>query len=248
MFSFIWHTFFYDPVYNTLVFFIDVLPRGDVGLAIIATVVLVKMVLLPVSIKAAKTQRIMREIEPKLKALKEEHADDREAQARAMMEIYKEAGMNPFASIFLILLQIPIFISLYFSVLSLLVTNEETGVTTTSFDPTLLYSFVPVPEVASTMMFGVIDVVARSWPLALLAAITMFFQMKLTLPALPPRKEGAEPDMKDDFMRNMQVQMKYVMPVLIGVIAYTFSATIALYFVVSNLTAIAQEFWVRKHR
>ena len=226
MFSFIWHTFFYDPVYNTLVFFIDHIPNGDVGLAIVATVVLVKMILLPVSIKAAKTQRIMREIEPKLKAIKEEHADDREAQARAMMEIYKDAGMNPFASIFLIFLQIPIFIALYFSVLSLLVTNEETGVTTTTFDASLLYSFVPVPEVASTMMLGVIDVVARSWPLALLAAITM----------------------KEDFMRNMQVQMKYVMPVLIGVIAYTFSATIALYFVVSNLTAIAQEFWVRKHR
>jgi len=248
MFSFIWHTFFYDPVYNTLVFFIDHIPNGDVGLAIVATVVLVKMILLPVSIKAAKTQRIMREIEPKLKAIKEEHADDREAQARAMMEIYKDAGMNPFASIFLIFLQIPIFIALYFSVLSLLVTNEETGVTTTTFDASLLYSFVPVPEVASTMMLGVIDVVAHSWPLALLAAITMFFQMKLTLPALPPKKDGDAPDMKEDFMRNMQVQMKYVMPVLIGVIAYTFSATIALYFVVSNLTAIAQEFWVRKHR
>jgi membrane protein insertase Oxa1/YidC/SpoIIIJ len=49
-------------------------------------------------------------------------------------------------------------------------------------------------------------------------------------------------------MRNMQVQMKYVMPVLITVIAYTISAAIALYFVVSNLTSIAQEFYIRKHR
>ena len=76
----------------------------------------------------------------------------------------------------------------------------------------------------------------------------MYLQMKLTLPPLAPRDKDAEPDLKEDFMRNMQLQMKYVMPVLIGVIAYTFSATIALYFFVSNLTAIAQEYWVRKHR
>jgi YidC/Oxa1 family membrane protein insertase len=66
MFSYIWHTFFFDPVYNVLVFFIDVMPGGDVGLAIIATVILVKLVLLPVSIKAVKTQKVMRDIEPKL--------------------------------------------------------------------------------------------------------------------------------------------------------------------------------------
>lgn len=249
MFSFIWHTLFYDPIYNALIFFIDILPRGDIGLAIIATVVLVKTVLLPISIKAAKTQRIMKEIEPKLKALKEKHKDDKEAQARAMMGIYKEAGMNPFASFFLILLQIPLFIALYFSVMSLISTNEETGAATiTAFDSSLLYSFLPAPEVASTLLFNVIDVASRNLPLAILAGLTMFVQMKLTLPKLPPREKDAAPDMKEDFMRNMQVQMKYVMPVLIGGIAYTFSATIALYFVVSNLTAIAQEYWVRKHR
>ena len=92
MFSYIWHTFFFDPVYNALVFFVDVIPGGDVGLAIIATVFVVKTILLPISIKAAKTQRIMKEIEPQLKELKATYKDDREAQARAMMEIYRDAG------------------------------------------------------------------------------------------------------------------------------------------------------------
>jgi YidC/Oxa1 family membrane protein insertase len=71
MFTYIWHTIFFDPIYNTLVFFIDTIRNGDVGLAIIATVIVVKMLLLPLSIKAAKTQKIMRDIEPKLKELKE---------------------------------------------------------------------------------------------------------------------------------------------------------------------------------
>ena len=88
MWTFIWHTFFFDPVYNTLVFFIDTIPHGDVGVAIIATVIVIKLVILPLSIKVAKMQTVMREIEPKMKEIKET-ITDREAQAKAMMELYR---------------------------------------------------------------------------------------------------------------------------------------------------------------
>ncbi len=63
MWSTIWHTFFFDPVYNSLVFFIDVLPGGDVGLAIVCTVVFIKVVILPLSIKVTKMQAVMRELD-----------------------------------------------------------------------------------------------------------------------------------------------------------------------------------------
>ena len=101
MFSNIWHTIFFDPVYNLLVLFIDTVRNGDVGLAIIGTVIVVKMILLPLSVKAAKTQKIMREVEPKLKEIKELYKDDREAQSRAMMAVYKDVNLNPFASVVL---------------------------------------------------------------------------------------------------------------------------------------------------
>jgi membrane protein insertase Oxa1/YidC/SpoIIIJ len=67
------------------------------------------------------------------------------------------------------------------------------------------------------------------------------------MPALPPKEAGAAPNFKDDFARNMQLQMKYVMPIMIVFIAH-FSAVIGLYFVVSNVMMIAQEIFVRKHR
>jgi YidC/Oxa1 family membrane protein insertase len=242
MFSFIWHTFFFDPVYNTLVFFIDILPHGDMGLAIIATVFVVKMVLLPLSIKAAKTQKIMREIEPKLHDLKEKFKDDKQAQAQQMMAIYKEYNLNPFASIFLILLQIPIVFALYFSVYS------GGGVALPAINTELLYSFVAVPQEVSTMLLGMFDVTGRSLLLALGAGITQYFFTSMTLPKLPPKEPDAAPNFKDDFTRNMHIQMKYVMPILIVFIAYTISAAIALYFFVSNLIALAQEVYVRKHR
>lgn len=242
MFSYIWHTIFFDPIYNTLVFFIDVVRGGDIGLAIIATVIVVKMVLLPLSIKAAKTQKIMREIEPKLKEIKEKHKDDRQAQAVEMMAIYKEVNLNPFASILLIFLQIPIVIALYFAV------SNGGGIALPAINTSLLYSFIPEPLTVSMNFLGMIDIASRSILLALAAGVTQYIFTNMTLPKLAPREKDAAPNFKEDFTRNMHVQMKYVMPVLIVFIAYTISAAIALYFFVSNLVAIAQEFYVRKHR
>lgn len=237
-----WHTFFFDPVYNALVFFIDVIPGGDVGLAIIAAVLLIKTILLPVSIKAAKTQRIMKEIEPKLKEIKDNFKEDKQAQAQAMMQVYKDAGMNPFASIFLIFLQIPIIIALYYAV------SKGGGVPLPEINTELLYAFVDEPVKITMNFLGMIDITGRSFLLALGAGITQFIHINLSMPKLPPKEEGVESSLKDDFMRNMQTQMRYVMPVLIVFVAYTISAAIALYFLVSNLTMIAQEFYVRKHR
>lgn len=244
MWSFIWHTFFFDPVYNALVFFIDTIPGGDVGLAIVATTIVVKFLLLPLSVKATKTQVIMRELEPKLKLIKEEYKDDRETQAREMMALYREAGLNPFASVLLILLQIPIIIALYLSVFS------GGGVALPAINTDLLYSWVSVPAAAAVSMLflGVIDMAGRSLPLALLAGVTQFFQAKIAMPAPEPRAAGAEPNFKDDFQRTMHTQMRYVLPIVIFFVAYTISAAIALYFVVSNVFAIAQEYYVRRFR
>ncbi len=242
MFSYIWHTFFFDPVYNGLVFFIDVIPGGDVGLAIIATVVVVKTILLPLSIKAAKTQRIMREIEPKLKEIKETLKDKREEQAQAMLKIYREAGINPFASIFLMFLQIPIIIALYLSVYS------GGGIALPSINVDILYNFIAAPEFVNMNFIGIVDITTRSLVLAVLAGVTQYFQVVMAMPKLPPRDPNAAPNFKDDFARNMQLQMRYVMPVVIFFVAYAGSAAIALYFFVSNLVAIMQEFYIKKHR
>jgi YidC/Oxa1 family membrane protein insertase len=241
MWSTIWHTFFFDPVYNSLVFFIDVLPGGDVGLAIVCTVVFIKLVILPLSIKVTKMQAIMKEIDPQMKKIKAE-ITDRQEQARAMMELYKEANINPFASIFLLFIQFPIIIALYFSVMN------GGGVPLPDINTSLLYSFIPAPESVSMLMFGIFDITLRSLPLALLAGLTQFIHVKMSLPLMEPRDPNKAPDFKDDFARSMQLQMKYVMPVIIAVVAYTLGAAIALYFFVSNLMAIAQEQVVKKHR
>ena len=244
MFSYVFHTVFFDPVYNALVFFIDVIPGGDVGLAIIATVIVVKFCLLPLSIKAVKTQKIMKELEPKLKELKEKYKDKKEEQAKAMMALYKDAGMNPFASILLLFIQIPFVIAIYLAV------SRGGGISLPGINTDILYTFIPNPSMVSMEFLGQFDITQKSLVLALLAGVTQFFSTRLSMVAMPlkERDPDAVPNLKDDFARNMQFQMKYVMPVFIIFIAYSFSATIALYFVVSNLVQITQELYVRKHR
>lgn len=242
MWSSIWHTIFFDPIYNGLVFFIDVVPGGDVGLAIIFITIVVKLVLLPLSLKAARTQMVMKELDPKLREIKEKYKDQREEQARAMMEAYKEAGLNPFASIVLLFLQIPIVIALYLAV------SRGGGVPLPDINIDLLYTFIPTPEVVDMMFMGFIDLAERSLPLAALAGITQYIHAQWSIPKPEPRDPNAAPDMKADFARNMQLQMRYMMPVIIFVVAYTISAAIAIYFTISNLMALLQEYVVRKHR
>lgn len=243
MISTIWHTFFFNPIYNILVFFIDIFPGGDVGLAIIFTVLVVKTILLPISIKAVKTQKVMREIDPKLKEIKEKHKDDKQAQAQAMMDVYKEAGMNPLASVALMFLQIPIIIALYFAV------SRGGGIPLPDINTDILYFFVMEPVKVSMNFLGLVDIASKSLILAIGAGLTQFIHINLTMPKLKERDLNKEPDFKEDFARNMQVQMKYVTPVLIGFVSYSMSAAIAVYFMVSNIVTIAQEFYfIKKHR
>lgn len=241
MFSTIWHAAFFDPIYNTLIFILDHVPGGDVGIAIILLTVVVKLILLPLSLRAARTQHAMRALEPKLTELKEKYKKDREKLARATMALYKEAGVNPFASILLILIQLPIIIALYLSV------YRGGGVPFPDINVDLLYAFVPTPEQVDMIFLGIIDIAGRSLPLALLAGVTQYIHTKIALPPLAPREKGAAPNFKEDFTRSMHLQMRYVMPLIIFFVAYTISAAIALYFLVSNLMAIGQEFIVRRH-
>lgn len=237
--SSIWHTLFFNPVYNSLIFFIDVVRNGDVGLAIICTVILVKLVILPISLKAARTQLAMRVLEPKLAKIKEDYKDQREVQAAKTMELFREAKVNPFASILILFIQIPIVIALYFSV------SRGGGVPLPHINVDILYSFIPTPETVNMIFLGFMDITQKSLPLAMLAGVTQYIFTHLTLPPQKQRDPKAEPNFKDDFARSMHIQMKYVMPVIIFIAAYTISAAIALYFTISNIVSIGQEFVVR---
>lgn len=232
---YLYTTFIYHPLYNGLIFLGDLLPFLDAGVLIIIFTIIVKLILFPLSKKAVRTQATMKLVEPELKAIKEKFKDDKQAQALETMKLYKERQINPFSSIFLLLIQLPIIFALYkvFSSSGFSSVNTE-----------ILYSFVKVPEHISSMFLGLIDVGQKSAVLAVLAAVSQYFQIKFSAPALGPKsKDGS---FQEDFARNMHMQMKYVFPVMILFISYHVAAALAIYWVTSNLFMIGQELYIRK--
>src|SRR3989344_3672443 len=225
---------FYQPLYNGLVFLMDVIPGADAGIAVIALTVIVKLVLFPLSKRSIETQFSMRRFQPELDELKKKYASDREGYARATMAFYKEKRINPFSSFFLLLIQLPVIISLYYVFFrgGLPEINEA-----------LRYAFIPSPEVSMEFL-GLIDIAGKSITLAALAGITQFFQVKLALPpSAPGTRDGS---FQRELMNGMHMQMKYVMPIVAAVVAYTISGAVAQYWTTSNLFAIGQEIIVRR--
>lgn len=234
MISSFFHTFFYNPIYNALVALVALVPGSDVGVAVIILTVIIRLILLPFSLSAARTQRAMKILEPKIKALKETHKDDKEREAIETLALYKEAQVNPFASILIALIQIPILLALYW-----VFTSEHFPAINTA----LLYVLTPIPHSASLEFLGLISVASKSMFLAVLAGLTQFLQAHMALsgsmkPA-PDAKQG-------DFQKIIGMQLKYVFPFLIGTISYTTSGAVALYFITTNLAGSAQEWHVRR--
>jgi YidC/Oxa1 family membrane protein insertase len=226
----------YEPLYNGLIALINIVPF-DAGVVVILFTLIVKFVLFPLSRKAVKTQLEMKAIQPKLTALKEEYKDDQQQYAVKMLEMYKEHEINPFSTIFLTLIQIPIIISLYYVFL-------KSGLPSIQVD--LLYSFVSVPETVNMNFLGLIDISQKSVILALFAAVSSFFQMKYSVP-IPQTKTKPGESFKDDLARSMSIQMRYVFPIIVFFIAYTISGVIAIYWFTSNIFTIAQEVYTRKN-
>lgn len=229
------NAYIYHPMYNALAFLISVVPGGDVGLAVIILTVLVRIILFPLAFSASRTQRAMRAVDPELKALREKLKDNKEALARETMALFKKNKINPFASIFFIVVQIPIIIGLYW------VFSAEGA--SLVFDPAILYSFVEVPSAASLMLFGVFDLSGKSIVLSVLVAVTQYFYASLLMPIAPV---STGKSFQDDLSKSMHIQMRYVFPLILGVIAYAISGVIALYFLVANIFGILQELVVKR--
>src|SRR3989344_5138325 len=113
MISSFFNAVFYNPIYNLLVALIAAIPGGDVGIAVIILTLFVRLVLLPFSLSAARTQRAMRLLEPKLAELREQHKDKKEGQAVKSRELYRTERVNPFASILTVFIQIPVLLALF---------------------------------------------------------------------------------------------------------------------------------------
>jgi YidC/Oxa1 family membrane protein insertase len=230
-------TFIFNPLYNAVIFLLGNFSFLDAGMVIVIFTLFVKVVLFPLSKKSARTQILMKMVEPELNAIKEKYKGNKEEQARQTMALYKEKKINPFAGIVVLFIQIPILWALY----RIFYTHGLTDINTS-----ILYPFVHAPEMVKTAFLGLVDITSKNIPLAVITAITQYIQSVVVMPKTQ-NKEKIGTSVMGDMNTMLQFQMKYFFPLMMLFIAYTGTATVAIYLTTSNLFMIAQEYVVRRH-
>ncbi|MHB1330683.1 MAG: YidC/Oxa1 family membrane protein insertase [Minisyncoccota bacterium] len=236
--STLYNKFLVEPIYNLLVALFSIIPFAEAGLAIIAVTVLIRFALYPLSKKAVTAQVEMQRIAPELENIKNKYKDNQEEQARKTLALYKERGVNPFSGILVLLIQLPVIFALY---------HIFVGTGFPEIKTDLLYSFITAPSEVSAIFLG-FNLTEKSFFLALLAAVTTYFQIKLAIPKKigEKTKSISGKSFGDDLAKNMQTQMKYFFPIIVFFIAYNISGVIALYWLTTNLFTIGQEIIVRR--
>ncbi len=232
-----WNTIIYQPLYNAFVYALAHMPDHNIALAVIVFTIFIKLLLFPLYQKSIRSQMVIKLLEPEMKTLQEKYKNDRTELGKQTLELYKKNNINPFTSILLLFIQLPILIGLYIVFVN--------GV---KASPEHLYSFVQFPEQVSNMMFGFIDATKPFIPLGVLAGITQAIQARVSFPKIEKKeiKKGTEPSFQDEFAKSMRVQVLYILPAFIVFLSAGFPSAITLYWVVANIFGTLQELYVKR--
>lgn len=228
-------TILYQPLFNLLVFFYNLIP--DIGIAIILLTVIVKVILWPLSHKGLRSQKILQNLQPKMNALKEKYKDNKEKLGQETMALYKREKINPLSSCLPLLIQLPIIIAVF---------RVFRAIFAETVDFSLLYSFVTIPETINPMMLGTINLAEKQIVIAILAGLAQFWHSRILL---KKNKKEVTPDGKKKELslpETMSKQMMYFMPVITVFIASSFPGGLALYWLVITLLGVLDQYYVNK--
>ncbi len=228
-------TILVQPIYNLFIAILGAVPGGDVGFAIIALTLLMRLVLYPVFAASIRTQMGMQAMQGDLDTLKDKHKNDKEALAKEQMALFKKHKVNPLSAFGALIIQLVVIIALYYALF-----REGFPV----INMQLLYPFVHAPAAVSTMFFGVDLLVPHHIVIAALAAVSQFGAIWLTLSRTPlPQGTGD----KAAAARMQQQMMLYMLPAVMAVTGYIFAGAVGVYFIATSVFSIGQE-WVIKHQ
>lgn len=250
-----------QPIFNILVVIYGLLPGQDFGIALIIFTIIVRLLMWPLVKKQLHHTKIMRQMQPELVKIKKRAKGNRQLEAQMMKTLYEERGVNPFAAMGTLLLQLPIFIAL-FAVVKLITENHE-NVAKFTYD-----IFEGIPGIRDAIagqvnhhLFGLVDLTKHAtdpgdgiyWPLiimAVIAAVLQYFQSKMLLPQpkekrklrdmLKEQAAGKEVD-QAELSAQMTGKMLWLFPVLTFIVAIYLEGALVLYLLVTNIVAIIQQ-------
>ncbi|OGG40222.1 hypothetical protein A3A21_02505 [Candidatus Jorgensenbacteria bacterium RIFCSPLOWO2_01_FULL_45_25b] len=211
------HAILYEPILKLLIWIYETIAFNSFGLAVIFLTIGIQIILFPLFWKSAKHQAVMQKLQPKVKHIQESLKHDKEKQATELLSLYKEHKINPFGSVLLLFVQLPIIIALY----QVLLKEISSGL----FD--------------NFIFLGLIDLRQKSLILTLIATLLQYIQGRLSLPKTQEAK-GANP------MADMGKMMLYMGPIITLVILQSLPAALGVYWITSTIFTIGRQIIINK--
>jgi YidC/Oxa1 family membrane protein insertase len=204
------------PLFNLLHIFIP-----NYGLVIIVFSIIIKVLLHPLSRTQMKSMKKMQALQPMMTELREKHKDDPQKMNQAIMNLYKDYGVNPASGCLPLLLQMPILFALY-AVFQSSIELRQAGFF-------LWINDLSVPDIAFKLPFTIPLLGMNEMSgLALAMGLTMFIQQKMTV--TDPRQKA----------------MVWMMPIMMTLLFNSLPSGLNLYYFVFNLLSIGQQTWMNK--
>ena len=197
---------------------------GNYGIGIILLTVIIRVVILPLTIKQEKSMKRMRDIQPEVDKLREKYKDNPQEMQIKMQEIYKKNQVNPMAGCLPLFVQMCIFITLF------RVLNDANSIPN---DATFLWFNLKQPDALVKLPFTGMFSAINIFPL--LNTVVTFFQQKM----MSTGTQDSNPQMKT---------MLYTLPLVILVMTYNMPSGVSLYWFTSSLLAVIQQFFIMKGR
>jgi YidC/Oxa1 family membrane protein insertase len=211
------------------------------GLSIIGLTLVIRAALIPLFVKQIKASRNMQLIQPKVKELQKKYGHDRERLAQETMKLYKDSGTNPFASCLPIVLQMPIFFTLFRLINSAAKSGTAHGFLThhqaVQFGHAKLFGKLPLAD-SFTNSHGLVAVQVVAAILVLAMTATTFTTQRQLMAKNMPKDALTGP------YAQQQKMLLYVLPVVFAVGGIAFPIGVLLYWTTSNLWTMGQQFYV----
>ena len=231
------NTFLVHPLFNILAAIYALIPGHDFGVAIILLTILVRLALWPLIKKQLHSQRALQKLQPEIIKMKEKAKGDKQKENEMLLELYKERGINPFASLVPVLIQLPLFLALFVVLKDIIKPGEIAHL---AYEPIkqlgAIKAIIADGGSFKPTLLGIIDLSKSSPVLAVLAGIAQYFQTKQLAPA---KTTG-------DSQAAAMASMTIIFPFLTAFIGLSLPAALALYWVVTSVVAVIQQGMILK--
>jgi YidC/Oxa1 family membrane protein insertase len=230
----IWTVAILRPMLNALLWLYSVL-GGQFWLAIIFFTIIIRLLMTPLMLPQQRSAKKMQELQPRLKELQKKYGNDREKLSQEQMKLYREAGVNPMGGCLPLLIQFPIWIGLYQSIIQALGYQPLQLLSLSKniypfFDA--LWSAVPLNRYFLGMDLALTpqQIGSLTYALPVLVAGTSWLQTKMTTPS-----------QSDGQAAGMNQSMTLMMPLMFGFFSLNFSTGLSFYFIISNIIGIVTQ-------